>query len=158
MSEWKCGNCGKIYNVYELLSLKKIKLVEADDDDIHPIHGFTSVCDCGYRFHIDRWRIDDRIKVIVDDKESELIISSIFLELNAKILGEEDEYYETAILWLDNSEEGIKNIEVMQQYDTKENAILGHNKLVKTIKDGKYKVEKEIVFENEENRIIFEDE
>jgi hypothetical protein len=157
MSEWKCGNCGKIYNINELLSLKKIKMVETDED-INPIHGFTSVCKCGYRFHIDRWRIDDRIKVIIDEKESELIISSIFLELNAKILDEEDEYYETAIMWLDNTEEGIKNIEVMQQYDTKENAILGHNKLVSTIKDGKYKVEKEIVFENEENRIIFEDE
>ncbi len=153
MSDWKCGNCGKIYNVNELLSLKKIKMVEEDTDPYHQ-HGYTAVCDCGYRFHIDRWRMNDTIKINVDGKESELMISSIFLELNGKIFGEEDEYYETAILWLNENGKDLKNIQIIKRYDIKEKAIVGHNKLLDLIKMRKYKVD--II--DDENTIIFEEE
>lgn len=155
MSEWKCGNCGKIYDVYKLISLEKIKLVESDTDpEIQ--HGYTPVCDCGYRFHLDRWRIDSNVKINIDGEETDSIISTIFLELNHRILDEEDEYYETAILWQDKTDEGIANVEVIERYDTKENAIGGHNKILDLIRNGKYKVEKRTILGNEENRIVFD--
>lgn len=156
MSEWKCGNCEKVYDTYELISLKKIKLVESDTNPSEQ-HGYTAICDCGYRFHIDRWRIDNHIKIKMDEEESESIISTIFLELNHKMLNEEDEFYETAILWPNKIDGKIGNIEIIGRYDTKENAIGGHNKILDMINDGKYKVEKITILEDEENRIVFEE-
>ena len=153
MSEWKCGNCGKIYDVYELLSLKKIKMVESNDD-INPIHGYTPVCECGYRFHLDRWRMDNKVKINIDGRESEFMISSIFLELNNKIIGDEDEYYETAILWFNESGEEVKNVQIIERYDTKEKAIRNHNEILDLIKRGKYKVDTT----DDENTIIFDNE
>lgn len=157
MSEWKCGNCGKVYNINEFISLKKIKMVESDTDPGEQ-HGYTPMCDCGYRFHLDRWRIDDHIKINVDEKESELTISTIYLELNHKTLEDEkDEYYETAILWPDKTDGERGDIQIIERYDTKENAIGGHNKILELINNDKYKIEKTTILENEENSIVFEE-
>lgn len=148
MSEWKCSYCGKIYNINEFISLKKIKLVESDTDPAKQ-HGYTPVCECGYRFYLDRWRKNDNITIKLNGKELELLVSSIFLELNHKIFDDKYEYYETAILWLDN-DEAIKNVEVMQRYETKKEAIENHNKILNLIKEGKYKIDKVKILENEE--------
>lgn len=156
MSEWKCGNCGKIYDTYKLISLKKIKLVESDTNPKEQ-HGYTTVCECGYRFHIDRWRINDRVKINVNGEESESMISTIFLELNHKMLDEKDEYYETSILWLNKTNGEMENIEIIERYDTKENAIGGHNKILDLINNGKYRIENVTILENEENRILFDE-
>lgn len=154
MSEWKCGNCEKVYNVNDFLSLKKIKLVESDTDPGKQ-HGYTPVCECGYRFHIDRWRKDDSVK-IRNGEELELLVSSIFLEVNHKSFDDKDEFYETAILWhrIDGT---IKNIEIIERYGTKDEAIENHNRILNLINDGKYKIDKVTILENEENYIIFDE-
>lgn len=155
--EWKCGNCGKTYDTFELISLKKCKMVESDIDPKKE-HGYTSVCTCGYRFGIDRWRINNNINLNIDGKESEIMISTIFLEHNDKIFDDEiDKYYESAILWALKIDKENRDIQIIQQYDTKENAIGGHNKILDLIKNGKYKIEKEIILEHEEYRISFEE-
>ena len=155
MSEWKCGNCGKIYNFDEFISLKSIKMVESDIDP-RKQHGYTPVCECGYRFHLDRWRKDDNITIQHNGEKLKLLVSSIFLEMNNKMLDDEkDEYYETAILWL-NNDDTVKNIEIIERYGTKEEAIENHNRILNLLKDGKYKIEKVNIFENEENCIMFD--
>lgn len=154
MSEWKCGNCGKVYNIEDFISLKHIKAVESDIDPGKQ-HGYTPVCECGYRFHLDRWRKDDDIKINVDGEELELTISSIFLELNHKIFDDKDEFYETAILRF-NDDDTIKNAQIIERYGTKEEAIENHNRILNLINDGKYKIDKETILGNEENIIIFE--
>ena len=151
--EWKCGRCGKIYDTNQLISLEKIKLVESDNDPTSQ-HGFTPVCECGYIFHIDRWRLNDQVKIKVDDKEIECIISTVFLELNNKMLNGKDEYYETAIIFPGIDEEH-KDIEILERYESKEEAIGGHNRILNLIIEGKYKIEKVTFLEKEENRIIF---
>ena len=154
MSEWKCGNCGKVYNIEDFISLKHIKAVESDIDPGKQ-HGYIPVCECGYRFHLDRWRKDDDIKINVDGEELELTISSIFLELNHKIFDDKDEFYETAILRF-NDDDTIKNAQIIERYGTKEEAIENHNRILNLINDGKYKIDKETILGNEENIIIFE--
>ena len=155
MSEWKCGNCEKVYNFDDFISLKTIKMVESDTDPGEQ-HGYTPVCECGYRFHLDRWRKDDNIKIKFDGEELELLVSSIFLEMNDKMFDEKDEYYETAILWY-NKDNTVKNIEIIKRYETKEDAIENHNRILNLIKDGKYKIEKVKILDNEENCIIFDE-
>ena len=157
MSEWKCGNCGKVYDIYEFISMKKIKLVENDTNPKEQ-HGYTSVCECGYRFFIDRWKMNDNIKIKANGEELELTISTVFLELNHKMFDEKDEYYETAILELNKIDDKIKNIEIMKRYGTKEEAIEDHNRMLNLLKDGKYKVENITILENEENRIVFDEQ
>ena len=155
MSEWKCGNCGKVYNIDDFILLKYIKSAE-NDTDPGKQHGYTPVCGCGYRFRIDRWRKDDNIKIKVDGEELESKISSIFLEMNHKIFDEKDEYYETAVLWL-NKDDTIKNAQIIERYETKEKAIENHNRILNLIKEGKYKIDKATILDNEENIIIFDE-
>ena len=154
MLEWKCGNCGKVYNFDDFISLKTIKLVESDTDP-RKQHGYTPVCECGYRFHIDRWRKDDSIKIKYNEEDLDLLVSSIFLEMNHKTFDEKDEYYETAILWF-NKDNTIKNIEIIKRYGTKEDAIENHSRIVNLIKDGNIKLIKLTVFGKEENSIVLD--
>lgn len=156
MSEWKCGNCGKIYDVYELISLKKIKVVESDTDPAKQ-HGYTPVCDCGYRFCLDRWRMNNNVKINVNGEELELFISTIFLELNHKTFDGKDEYYETAILWINKDNGETENMDIIERYETKESAIDDHNRILKLINDGKYRVEKVTTLEKEKNMILFDE-
>ena len=155
MSEWKCGNCGKVYNFNDFILLKTTKMVESDTNPIEQ-HGYTPVCECGYRFHLDRWRKDSNIKIKYNGEELELLVSSIFLEMNNKMFDEKDEYYETAILWF-NKDNTLKNIEIIKTYETQEEAIQDHNRLVNLIKEGKYKIDKVTILGKEENCIIFDE-
>ncbi len=156
MSEWKCGNCGKIYDVDKLLSLKKIKMVESDSDPGRQ-HGYTPVCNCGYRFGLDKWTMHDKVKINANGEELELTVSSVFLELNHKMITGKDEYYETAILWTNKDSGNIESVDIIDRYETKEDAIEDHNRILKMINDRKYRVEKITVLEKEENKILFDE-
>ncbi len=160
MSEWKCGKCGKIYTVEEFLLLDKVKMVESD---INPSeeHGFTGVCGCGYRFHLDRWRLNDDVNVKTDEGYIKTTVSTIDMELDHSF--EEGKYiwYETMAfpggLGEDKSENKSEKIECyyVNNYETKEEAIEDHNRIVNLLKEGKYKIEdsdgkKELVILEEE--------
>lgn len=135
-SEWKCGNCGKTYSIQELIGLSTIKAVESDTDPKSQ-HGYTSVCDCGYRFHLDRWRLHDTLKIKINDKEVGILVSTVYLELNNGFF-DKDLWYETMIF----SEEDNIMCNYTNTYETKDEAINDHNKILDNFKNGKYIIEK----------------
>ncbi len=137
-SEWKCGNCGKVYKFDEFLELDKVKMVE-DDTEPWKQHGFTPICKCGYRFSLDRWRLNDNLKIKINEEEIDVMISTVDLELNHGY--EEDLWYETMI-FVDNLE-GKDDIECSyeRRYANKEDAIEDHNRVLNILKEGKYKIE-----------------
>lgn len=146
-SEWRCGNCGKIYTFDDFIKLEKVKLVESDTNPEEQ-HGYTSKCECGYRFHLDKWRFHDKLSIKIDTKDNKMLsedrdvlVSTIDLELNHGWL-DKDLWYETMIFIED--EEGKEKIECYfeNRYETKEDAINDHNRIVNLIKDGKYTIEK----------------
>ena len=142
MSEWKCGKCGKIYTFDEFIKLKKIKAVESDIDPSKE-HGFTGMCDCGYRFFVDRWRLHDDVEIKTDKGYINVRVSTVDLELNNGL--EEGEYiwYETMIFpgGLGNDKLDWIECSYVNNYQTKEDAIKDHDRIVNLLKEGKYKIE-----------------
>jgi len=133
MIKWKCGKCGKEYTLEELDMLRKIPLVPEDTDPIKQ-HGFTPVCDCGYVFHRDKWHLVDKVKL----KECTVEVSTVFLEINHGH-GGQDLWYETMVFPAQNSDVDIECY-FCERYETKEEAIEGHKKAVKLLKEGKYEI------------------
>lgn len=133
MSEWKCGKCGKIYTLDELLKLKQIKTVESDTNPSEE-HGFTSMCDCGYRFHLDRWRLNDDVEIKTDEGYISVTISTIDLELNHGFGEGENIWYETMVF-----PGGFGNDE-SEWLKCNYRAIKDHNMIVNLLKEGKYEI------------------
>lgn len=157
MSEWKCGKCGKIYTFEEFIMLKKVKAVESDTNPSKE-HGFTGVCDCGYRFHTDKWRLHDKVKIKTDEGYINVTVSTVDLEINNGFEKGEYIWYETMIFpggLGDNRLERFK-CNYVNNYETKGEAIKDHDRIVNLLKEGKYKIEDSD--EDEKELIILEEE
>ena len=122
--DWKCGNCGKEYNTEEMLTLKRVKAIE---EDKHPEkeHGFVSVCDCGYRFHKDTWRLCDNVKVITEKGEVEIYVSSVYFDFIFSHFGEEPRYETRTFPNVD-----WFRFDYEQRRETKEDAEKDHNRVL----------------------------
>jgi len=137
--EWKCGKCGRIYSSDELCKLKKVPLVPEDTDPYNQ-HGYTSVCECGYVFHRDRWHLvtDFEVKKRIGIFRKLTLkgwVSTVFLELNH---GDKDNplWYETMV-FID--EPSNVECDLCIRYHSQEEAEKGHKKIVEAIKSGKFK-------------------
>lgn len=155
ISEWRCGNCGKIYSFYQFIKLNKVKMVESDTDPKEQ-HGYTPVCECGYRFHLDKWRLYDNVKIKTDKEDIDTIVSTVDLELNHGYEEGENLWYGTMIFPGGFGDDGLEwpKCYYENNYETKEEAIKGHNRIVNLLKEGKYKIEDSN--ENKKELIIIE--
>ena len=133
---WKCGKCGKEYTSEEFIRLPSVPLVPEDKNPMEQ-HGYTPVCKCGYVFHRDRWHLVSKVKL----RECVVKVSTIFLELNHGF-GDEDLWYETMIF----SDKPEIECYFCERYKTKQEAIKGHKRIVKLLKECKYEI-KPIKFE-----------
>lgn len=140
--EWKCGKCGRMYTFEEFLQLKKVKAVESDIDP-YKEHGFVAVCDCGYRFHIDKWRLHDDVNIKINKEYINVIVSTVDLELNHGYPRGKNLWYETMILPGGLGENNLEHIKCYytKRYETKEEAIEDHNRIINLLKEGNYKIE-----------------
>ena len=136
---WKCGKCGKTYSFDEFLKL----MINRNAQNHAPI------CECGYRFLLDRWRLHDNIKLTIDNKEIDVLVSTADLEFNHGIT--KDLWYETMI-FINNDEkvdeeksvnEESKNVircNYEERYETKEEAINDNNRRLNLLKNKKYQI------------------
>ena len=154
-SEWRCGNCRKIYSTKELIELEKVKSVESDTDPYNQ-HGYTSVCTCGYRFHLDTFRMHDRLKIKIEDKDVDVLISTVDLELNHGFFDDKDLWYETGIFIEQLKKDEFGNTMIYEdRYENKQEAVIDHNRILELLKNGKYTTYKS---ETSGYRINFKDE
>lgn len=144
--DWKCGNCGKLYSTIQLIGLNSVKVVEEDTNPSEQ-HGYTSVCECGYRFHIDTWRLRDTVTINTEKGDVNVDVSTVFLELNNGWKEGKDLWYESMIF---PQEEWLK-CGYQNRYETKEEAIKDHDKILDMLRTGKYKLEKIYDDESESN-------
>lgn len=129
MMDYKCGKCGKEYTFEERRKLPMIQAVESDTNPKEE-HGFTCVCKkCGYIFGKDRMRLQKKIKIKLNQKEVELTVSTVFLELNHS-----GYYYETMIFG-----DGI-NCDYQERYETKKEAKIGHKVVVTKLKYNNFEI------------------
>lgn len=110
MPMMKCGDCGKEYN-------------RPNWDRTDPETG-VPVCECGYRFGLDKWRRQTELPVDGDD----VIVSTVFLEYNHGVVGR-GLWYETLIMHPDGSR-------VADRYQTQEAALDGHDEIVEQLREG----------------------
>lgn len=174
--DWKCGNCGKEYTFNEFIYLlNRTIVIEDEADPTHGIsptdpngHGYIPTCSCGYRFVLDKWRLHDTVKIKTDNileykeidiKEIDILVSTVFLELNHGYEEGKNRWYETMIFpegfehdeteWLDTKR---LNCGYQNRYETKEEAIKCHNNILNLLKTGKYKIIKiKDYFEDKDN-------
>ena len=154
-SGWRCGNCGKFYSFDEFIKLDKVKMVESDTDPKEQ-HGYTPICECGYRFHLDKWRLYDSVKIKTNREDIDAIVATVDLEVNPGYTEEEGLWYSTMIFpggFGDDRLEWLKCY-YENKYETKEEAIKGHNIVMNLLKEGKYKIEDSD--ENKKELIIIE--
>jgi len=136
--EWKCGKCGRVYSSEEFHKLKMVPLVPEDTDPYNQ-HGFTSVCECGYVFHRDAWRLvtDFEVKAKIGLFKRVRLkgrVSTVFLELN---YGDKENplWYETMVFV---DEPDNVNCYLCIRYRTREEAEEGHKRVVEAIKSGRF--------------------
>ncbi len=166
MSEWKCGNCGKVFTSDEFILLGKTVVVEKEADPAYGIsptdpngHGYTSVCSCGYRFLIDRWRLHDDVEIKTDKGGINIRVSTIDLELNHGFEKGENIWYETKIFpgGLGNNKLEWLECYYENRYETQEEALKDHDRILNLLKEGKYNIEdsdegkKELILESSDD-------
>ncbi len=135
--DWKCGKCGKEYTFEEMMLLDKAKCVESDTNPKKQ-HGFISVCGCGYKFHVDKWRLSTDVSLEIEPiGKTKGRVSTVYLGLNHFGF-----WYETMI-FLDSS-----SCYFQDRYKTKAEAKKGHNKILRMIKN------KEYTYDNEDEVIV----
>lgn len=154
MSEWKCGWCGIVYNHKQHMALDHVQVV-ADDPDPKKNYGYTSVCPCGYRFHLDKWFMSSSGVILhqmtifhnffhaisfgkfCKPKEINVRISTVDLELNYAFMpGGQDQYYESMIF--PEREGGTIECWYQDRYSGKEWASADHQNLRDLLRRGKY--------------------
>jgi hypothetical protein len=155
---WKCGNCGKEYTTEDFLKLAKVQAVESDIDPSKE-HGFVGICECGYRFHIDTWRLHDKVEIKTDNGYINIQVSTVFLEFNHGYGIGKDEWFETMIFaggFGDDEIEWLKS-NLVHRYETKEEAIKDHDNIVNLLKEGKFEITNYNLEEDKKELIIIDE-
>lgn len=130
---WICGKCGKKYSPEEYFKLKVIPVGDA----------VTPVCECGYRFHVDRWCLRETVEIETDLGSIKVKVSTVYLEYPHP-----GGLYETMIF--PTSDDKTVKCYQMWRYETKEEAEKGHKKIVELLKKGRFSIiptEYELVLE-----------
>jgi hypothetical protein len=140
-SQWKCGNCGKEYRFEDFIKLTTVQAVESD---INPSreHGYVGVCDCGYRFHLDTWRLHDKVEILTDKGYVNIQVSTVFLEFNHGYEEDKNLWYEIKIFpgGFEEEVDWLK-CDLVHRYETKEESLKDHDKILSLLREGKFKID-----------------
>jgi len=131
----KCGRCRKVYHIENMINeLLKQEAVPGDKR-----YGYVSVCTCGYVFHKDKWLKRTRITA----NGVEIDVSSVFLEMSHISFDNDDVMWYESMLFINERQLDLAGAECNYQnrYRTKKEAVKDHNRLVKLVRAGKFKVE-----------------
>lgn len=120
---YRCSICFARYTIEELCNLESYWY-----EPLNKGYGRTSVCKCGARFHDDKW--------VIFSKIDNYTVSTIDLEI--PVAGTEipdwfdyNFWYESAI-WK-NTKDGRDFLSFQMRYKTQEDAVKGHEFIVKNI-------------------------
>ena len=134
MSEYRCSQCGTRYSFDEYRDLETIPRSEGE-----PKYGVEAVCECGARFHSDRWRLVDG----VEHDGEELRVSTVALSIGHG--PNHDQWFETCVFHDSGSR-------IVDRYHTQDAAEDGHSDVVDRLEDGAFE------FEETGQRLVMADE
>jgi hypothetical protein len=124
---YKCGKCGREYTEGEYETLRTIPV---NPENVYK-YGIAHVCECGYRFYLDRWSKRTEVQL----KEDTVTVSTIFLEMNHGS-DEKPLWYETMIF---PDKANIHCLDLWR-YETREEAEKHHDEIVRLLRAGKYRI------------------
>lgn len=126
--KWQCGWCKKKYTTKDFLKMDVVQVKEGE-----PKYGNTPVCSCGYRFHLDKFKLRHPMTLFdVDGKKHIVEVSTVFLELNRDRM-----WYETMI-FPKNEDEVVCHLQ--RRYKTLNEAIDGHIEVLLLLERKRYKI------------------
>ncbi len=137
-NEWQCSHCKKIYSFKEFMKLQ-MEFVNPEQPEKF---GKRCICECGKPFHKDKWSLVEIFKTFPHWSTCllypKLRLSTVHLELNHF-----GHWYETMV-FADNRRITIFSLEVYFQdrYKTQEEAIKGHEEILRKLKIGQYTLTK----------------
>lgn len=122
MSKYRCSRCKKTYNHRQYRNLPKTSRVTDDPNDKY---GVETVCECGERFHSNKWGIRNEI-----EKDGEEIgVSTVALTIPHGL--NRNDWYETCLFYPGGNR-------VVRRYSTESSAEEGHMDIMKKIENGEY--------------------
>lgn len=136
MSEYRCSQCKATYSFAEYTTLKTASRVTDDPDDEY---GVERVCECGAKFHSDKWQTVTELTAGGEDFRVSTVALTIPHGLN------HDQWYETCVF----HDYGSR---VTDRYETEEEAETGHDRRVTSIEEGT------VHFEPAGKQLVLDDE
>ena len=133
MSDWRCGQCKKIYSFDDFMKLAKTQMKD-DDPDPKKNYGYTSVCPCGYKFHKDKWMLKEKVEI--KNIFGTFVVEVSTVDLEMEHMG--GMYYETMVFPQEGNEEVSLKCHYQNRYRDKDDAIKGHEEVVKKLKEEKF--------------------
>lgn len=124
MPDHRCSQCGREYSTEEYLNLEKSSRVTDDPNDQY---GVESVCECGAKFHSDKWRLVNDVEV--GDKT--FTVSTVALTIPHGT--DRDQWYETMVF---GTEWGPQ-----RRYTAQEEAERGHEEVVGKLRSREFHFE-----------------
>ncbi len=128
--EWECSKCGKQYTFKEFCNLH----LEWKDKN-KPEFGKYATCTCENKFGIEKWNLKTYIKnypnIFLSWMYPTIEISTVHLELNHF-----GNWYETMVFTKKKWCSFLSiDIDYQMRYKTKKEAVAGHNKVIKDVKE-----------------------
>lgn len=138
MIQYRCSQCKTTYNRREYDALDHVQVIE-DEDDPTGIggHGYERVCECGARFHSDKWQLLD--EVTVDGETFHISTVGLLIPHGTN----HDQWYETLV----SHDTGNT---ITDRYETEDEARAGHERVLERLRI------REFTFETTGRRLTME--
>lgn len=140
MTEYRCSQCGVTYSPDEYDDLDRVP-VNPDEDDPMQGQGYERVCECGARFHSDKWQLVDE----VDIGDEAIRVSTVALLIPHG--PHHDQWFETCLF----HDTGNR---ITDRYETQDEAEGGHRETVERLEAGAFSFEpagRQIVMEGDDD-------
>lgn len=124
MSEYRCSQCEQTYSFDEYRALERAP-VDPDEEDPMEGQGFEKVCECGARFHTEKWQLVET----VDAAGEEIRVSTVALSIPHG--PNHNQWYETCLFHDTGSR-------VTARYETQSKAEVGHEETVEKLETGAF--------------------
>jgi hypothetical protein len=97
-------------------------------DDPNDQYGKETVCECGERFHSDKWSLFEELECYGEEFE----VSTVALTIPHGL--DKNEWYETLVRF-DGGER------IVERYHTEKQAEEGHERIIRLLKEGEFEFE-----------------
>lgn len=120
---YRCSQCKTTYSSREYYDLDKVLI-----DEDHPRMGYERVCECGARFHTEKWR---RSYEIDTGKRAICVTTRALIQPHG---ANDDQWYETMVEWGGGDY-------ILARYSSQSEAERHHERVIDALETGDYHIQ-----------------